>query len=1085
VDPTNGSVYVVDRGNHRVEKFSPEGQFELMFGGDVNKDGSDVCKAGEECQAGAVASAGEEGEGKFHAWHLGSFIAVGATGTVYVGDEDRVQEFNSNGVYQGQIKLTGFGTPTALAVNASGDIFVRAFEHNSVHEFEPSGAELHDFIFSERLEGVGVDPVTGDVYIAEEHNNGAKVSAELFEYEGAGAYSLLAERAPEAPLLSSGGVAVGRHGTVYVTDGFGSGSEVADKVAILGNPPEEGLAGAPAPSVGAGRVLHDAATSAQVSATVSPHFQQVRYYVQYGSSTGYEDGDAPAPPGLYLAGRVQGAATVTLEGLAPGTEYHYRFVAESENGEMAYGPDATFVSDGEGITGLPDGRVYEQVSPPFKNGNYFDPFGGFMFGLAEADGDGVVYEMNGAVGSSYAGIVGEYVSRRAPGVGWSTQQATPRPLGNKLRIETASPWFIQPSADFGSFLFAGQEAYVEGDAPGSLNLFLSDDPAVEPVWLGQPTAQAPIPAVGANTKTTHPIDNYVVAGASADLGTVYFAYAGTLLPEDEGPSGRAAHIGNGLSEGDLKPQEPEPWGFYEYSGGELHEAGALPDGALSAYGAIPAALGSPEGTLDRRVHYQDGGFDNTISENGARAFFVSPDPDASSVTDPEGCKRLPSSCTSEVPELYMREALPGGERRTVLVSRSQLPGSAGEPAADGPALVENYAGATYAFATPDGSHVFFASVDRLTEAAPTGGGAKEYELDVESEELTYLPGVVGPIAAVSPSASDFMFVNTSKSPKELEVWRSGADGGSTSEVAKLTLKPSNQLRAPQVRFSHASRDGSTFVFETTAEVPGFNDAGVNEDGPELQLFRYETGTGDLECLSCGPKGVEAAGNAFTSYDEYESQGEEGQGHLNGENGNAVPATTLQPRAMSANGRRVFFDTPTPLVAQAVNGKRDVYEWEADGEGSCATAGGCTYLISSGAASGNSFYLDNSESGGDVFFATSAGLAPGDTDEAYDVYDARIPRPGDSPPPSVPPCKGSVCQGPPPVPQLLDMPPSETFSGPGNPAPAPEVKPVVMSKAKAKAKAKKKKKKKGKKGAKSKGKRGAHGSSAGARAKGRR
>jgi hypothetical protein len=188
--------------------------------------------------------------------------------------------------------------------------------------------------------------------------------------------------------------------------------------------------------------------------------------------------------------------------------------------------------------------------------------------------------------------------------------------------------------------------------------------------------------------------------------------------------------------------------------------------------------------------------------------------------------------------------------------------------------------------------------------------------------------------------------------------------------------------------------------------------------------------------------------------------------------------------MSANGRRVFFDTPTPLVAQAVNGKRDVYEWEADGEGSCVTVGGCTFLISSGSASENSYYLDNSESGGDVFFATSAGLVPGDTDEAYDIYDARVPRPGDTTPPAVPPCKGSVCQGPPPVPQLLGAPPSETFSGPGNPAPAPEVKPAVTTKPKAKAKAKKKKKK-SKKGAKGKGKRGAHGSSARARAKGRR
>ena len=97
-----------------------------MFGGKVNKNGTNLCKAGEECQAGTTASSGEEGEGKFHAWHFGSFIAVGATGTVYVGDENRVQEFNANGEYQAQIKLPGFGTVTMLAVNSSRAMFSRA-----------------------------------------------------------------------------------------------------------------------------------------------------------------------------------------------------------------------------------------------------------------------------------------------------------------------------------------------------------------------------------------------------------------------------------------------------------------------------------------------------------------------------------------------------------------------------------------------------------------------------------------------------------------------------------------------------------------------------------------------------------------------------------------------------------------------------------------------------------------------------------------------------------------------------------------------------------------------------------------------
>ena len=159
VDPTSGSVYVVDFSNHRVQKFSPEGQFELMFGGEVNnakvekrkeeeeksepvtvsKSEENICTAGETCQAGQIASESEEGEGKFHAWSAGSFIAVGQTGTVYVGDENRVQEFDQNGTYLKQVQLPGLGKVKTLAVNASGNIFVSAaIEAHSVHEYEPS-----------------------------------------------------------------------------------------------------------------------------------------------------------------------------------------------------------------------------------------------------------------------------------------------------------------------------------------------------------------------------------------------------------------------------------------------------------------------------------------------------------------------------------------------------------------------------------------------------------------------------------------------------------------------------------------------------------------------------------------------------------------------------------------------------------------------------------------------------------------------------------------------------------------------------------------------------------------------------------
>jgi hypothetical protein len=695
-----------------------------------------------------------------------------------------------------------------------------------------------------------------------------------------------------------------------------------------------------------------------------------------------------------------------------------------------------------GPTGLPDGRLYEEVSPPFKNGNFVDFAANFAFGLAAADGNAALYMMNGAIGTSYAGMPSEYVSRRTLGVGWSTMAAAPRPQGGSISAYS-SPLSILPSADFERFLFTALIPYVKDDpvfggsitATSSANIFLTEDPAVEPLWLSRPSIADPIPALGKN-QVAH---DYVIAGAAPDLSAVYFAYSGTLLPED---AQRAPYVGSGQAENGA------PWGFYEWSAGALREAGTLPDGSLSPFGAVPAAIGDKENGRDGSK-FQSSMFDNEVSEDGRRAFFVSPDPLASTVTDSRGCAQVPAtSCTGEPPELYVRETEPNGSHIVKLVSQSQLPGQEGQAAQHGPApitnapLTEQAADDTYAFASPDGSRVFFASTDRLTSPAPEDAAVKRYELDLKTGVLTYLPGVSGPIVSVSSSGSDLIFENTSTTPFELESW-TGPGLGQVSTVAALPEAVPNLASAGEqtlnVDESHVSSDGHVFLFRTNAQIPGFNDGNGFE-----QAYRYDVVKNELDCVSCPPSGVAPSGSARMTYDN------NGEKRANGFN--SVPMTTLETRVMSADGTRVFFDTPDPLVAQDTNGRRDVYEWE----------NGTIHLISSGSSSEDSFYLDSSSSGGDVFFATGEGLTPGDADGAYDVYDARIPRPGDSAPPSQAPCKGSVCQGPPSVPQLLGAPASETFAGTGNvhlvPAKA-KAKPRSHAPRRSKHRGKKKKKKK--------------------------
>jgi tripartite motif-containing protein 71 len=156
LSPSYKDVYVVDLGNHRVQKFSPTGEFLLMFGGEVNKtahktgetDEEDVCpvRPGDRCKDGTAGRA----DGQFEFPVEGNFIAVGPTGTVCVGDRNRVQEFSSKGVYQSQVKLlpepvgagNEVGGTSGLAVDSKGNLYVIRIGVSGVNVYEPPGRLL-------------------------------------------------------------------------------------------------------------------------------------------------------------------------------------------------------------------------------------------------------------------------------------------------------------------------------------------------------------------------------------------------------------------------------------------------------------------------------------------------------------------------------------------------------------------------------------------------------------------------------------------------------------------------------------------------------------------------------------------------------------------------------------------------------------------------------------------------------------------------------------------------------------------------------------------------------------------------------
>ncbi|HEY4895416.1 MAG TPA: hypothetical protein VII01_04940, partial [Solirubrobacteraceae bacterium] len=602
----------------------------------------------------------------------------------------------------------------------------------------------------------------------------------------------------------------------------------------------------------------------------------------------------------------------------------------------------------------------------------------------------------GAMGTAYGGLIGEFAGRRTS-AGWETQSAIPRQLESLNILSTEGPNFILPSEDFSSFLFGAFGLYVSAEPfheSSSANIFLSRDPSVEPTWVARPTTPNVIPLPGHNSQP----HDYLIAGTSQDLSTAYFTYSGTLVPED---ASRAPFVGDGQSRG------PSPWGLYEWDSGRLRAAGILPNGTLSPLGAVPAAIAASGFAERANANVQAQLLDNEVSTDGRRVFFVSPDPVAS---------------PPQPPQLYVRETLPDGGRRSVLVSASAVPGHVGEPAPHGPLAVADAessggasAGSTYVFASPDGSHAFFQSVDRLTEEAPEDQSPKTYEFDIDTGTLTYLNGVSGAIAAVASDGSSVLFESRAAAPLHLKLWRAGVGGGTVREVATLPEPPSSCepfKGEVDVSGARASADGSTYVFRTNAPIP----EGFNNGGGYAQVYRYAVASNALGCASCPPPGVLPSGDAHVSYDNT------GEGRSNGSQ--SEPMSTIDTRVVSADGSRVFFDTPDPLAAQDTNGVRDVYEWEA----------GHQYLISSGKSLDNSYVLDSSASGGDIFFTTDFGFWSGDADNAYDVYDARIPRAGDNPPQESGEC-GAACRAPVAAPALPGTPASATFEGSGNLEPA--------------------------------------------------
>jgi hypothetical protein len=213
--------------------------------------------------------------------------------------------------------------------------------------------------------------------------------------------------------------------------------------------------------------------------------------------------------------------------------------------------------------------------------------------------------------------------------------------------------------------------------------------------------------------------------------------------------------------------------------------------------------------------------------------------------------------------------------------------------------------------------------------------------------------------------------------------------------------------------SRVTPDGRALVFaaQNGSGLTGYNHAGCGGVVAGcVEFYVYHADTERLACASCNPNGLPALTNA-TNAAEFSV-------------GGAVRASH-RSKALSDDGRYVFFSSGDRLVPEDTNGRFDAYEYDS--------ATGEIRLLSSGKSTSDSFFVDASSSGDNAFFITKERLVGWDVDDSYDIYDARIG--GGLPEPAQPPgtCKAGDCQGPSTnAPPAID-PGSAAFSGVGNTA----------------------------------------------------
>ncbi len=360
VEDSSGDVYVADEGGNRVEKFDAEGTYLAQFDGSGNPafPGGFKAPTGIAVNNSAGASSGDvyvvdtgddvidkiSPAGTFLS-ELNGFasaikgVATDAAGHVWVFQENKAVE-ELDGSTENRLMATWespFGAGPAIAVDSEENVYLLRGEPN-VAEFTKEGGSL-----DEQITRCGCNTA---IAIDRSNNN-------LFTDSGSsiGNYPSSGEPYPGSdPVETLGGISSSdglgvndaTH-TLYATQGE------ADTVAVF--------KAALAPDVTTGGTREIGKTSATAEGSVNPDGQAVTVCgFEYGTTEAYgQTAECEPQPG---AGSSPVSVGAKLTGLAAGTTYDYRLVANNADGVRSAGLNEKFTTPAA-VEGLQTGQAGE------------------------------------------------------------------------------------------------------------------------------------------------------------------------------------------------------------------------------------------------------------------------------------------------------------------------------------------------------------------------------------------------------------------------------------------------------------------------------------------------------------------------------------------------------------------------------------------------------------------------------------------------------------------------------------------------------------------------------------------------------